>query len=61
MTDTFQVIMQFSEDTGDENFKQRIDILLTDGMQRKGTLQNLIDFLKDYQDATLSGTHTSNN
>jgi lipopolysaccharide export system ATP-binding protein len=61
MTETFQVIMQFSEDTGDENFKHRIDILLTDGMQRKGTLQNLIDFLKDYQDATLSGTHTANN
>lgn len=54
MTDTFQVIMDYSEQSGDESFKQRIDILLTDGMQRKGTLQNLIDYLKDYKDATLS-------
>ena len=52
MTETFQVIMQYSEESGDENFRNRIDLLLTDGMQRKGTLQNLIDYLKDYQDAT---------
>lgn len=54
MSETFQVIMEYSEKSDDEDFKQRIDILLTDGMQRKGTLQNLIDFLKDYQDATLT-------
>ena len=38
-------IIQYSEDVGDDNFRQRIEILLTDGMQRKGTLQNLIDYL----------------
>lgn len=54
MTETFEAILIYSEQTGDENFKQRIELLLTDGMQRKGTLQNLIDYLKDYQSASVN-------
>lgn len=52
MTETFEAIIKYSEDANDEDFRQRVEVLLTDGMQRKGTLQNLIDFLNDYKNAT---------
>jgi lipopolysaccharide export system ATP-binding protein len=54
MTDTFQFIMNYSEGSPDESFRQRIEMLLTGGMERKGTLQNLIDYLKNYKDAIVS-------
>jgi lipopolysaccharide export system ATP-binding protein len=54
MTETFEVILKFTEQAGDEDFKQRIDLLLTDGMHRKGALQTIIDYLKNYQSASVS-------
>jgi lipopolysaccharide export system ATP-binding protein len=54
MTETFQTILEFTEQSGDENFKARIDVLLTDGMHRKGALQTLIDYLKNYENASVN-------
>ncbi|MFL5739683.1 MAG: LPS export ABC transporter ATP-binding protein [Flavisolibacter sp.] len=54
MSDTFQFIVNYSEQSSDESFRQRIEMLLTGGMERKGTLQNLIDYLKNYKDAIVS-------